>query len=76
MNKNILKYKKQVEQQESKALGHEEMIYFYHGYLSALLKNKTINKKECNIFWKVYGWNNGDGLFYIDKNGNLGKYKE
>lgn len=58
------------------AHGHPEMLYFHRGYLCALHCNKIITKKEFNKLWKVYGFDNDDCLFYIDKNGEIAKHED
>ncbi len=70
---NIHNYEKQLSAISSKlALGYESDLDFSYGYLTALVKNECITRKEFNILFKVF-CKNEDGEFFIDQNGLLCK---
>lgn len=77
MNKNILKYKSQIEQQiKLRRLEYTGQLDFNYGYISALLSNDLINIKESNILKKVYASASNSYLDWaIDKNGELFIYE-
>jgi hypothetical protein len=53
------------------ALGYDATLDFNYGYLRALLTQKILKRWEYNSLLKVFSADNNDGIFSIDKKGNL-----
>ena len=54
------KYRKQLLNQQRKALGYEAMLDFCYGYCSALMTNKLITKKEFYMLRREFAENDGN----------------
>ena len=76
--KNVHKYEKQIVKHGRKALGYEDTMAFNYGYISALLTNELISRKEYNVLVKVYTEKNeGYDFFFIDRDGKVSdKYED
>ena len=77
MSKSINKIISQIKNHSRKALGYEDTLSFNHGYISALLTNKIISKKQYYALKKVYASIENENCdFYIDENGKLKRHKD